>query len=86
MIPDNYLLGETDSKVRANMKLAEDLKLNDRAINRLSDWALAEKENESDIPRSEIFSDLVADDDFEKFIDSVRKFIAEYLGHRFYED
>ena len=85
-VPYEYLLGETDSKVRANMKLAEDLKLSDKAINRLLNWSLADKENKSDIPRSEIFSDLVADDDFEKFIDSVRKFVAEYLGHRFYED
>jgi hypothetical protein len=29
---------------------------------------------------------LLAYGDFEKFIDCVRKFIAEYLGHRFYED
>ena len=85
-MPYEYLLGETDSKVRANMKLAEDLKLSDKAINRLLDWVFAEKENASDIPRSEIFSDLVANDDFEKFIDSVRKFVAEYLGHRLYED
>ena len=67
-VPYEYLLGETDSKVRENMKLAGDLKLSDRAINRLLDWSLAEKENASDIPRSEIFSDLLANDDFEKFI------------------
>jgi len=85
-VPYEYLLGETDSKVRENMKLAEDLKLSDRAIERLLDWALAEKETKSDIPRSEILSDLLTGGDFEKFIDCVRKYIAEYLGHRFYED
>ena len=85
-VPYEYLLGETDSKVRENMKLVGELKLADRAINRLLDWASSEKENKSDITRSEILSDLLIYDDFEKFIDCVRKFIAEYLGHRFYED
>ena len=85
-MPYEYLLGETDSKVRENMKLADELKLSDRAIERLLDWASEEKENKSNVPRSEILSDLLASDDFEKFIDCVRKFISEYLGHRFYED
>ena len=85
-MPYEYLLGETDSKIRENMKLADELKLSDSAINRLLDWASADKENKSDIPRSEILSDLLASDDFESFIDCVRKYIAEYLGHRFYED
>jgi len=85
-VPYEYLLGETDSKVRENMKLAEELKLSDGAINRLLDWASAEKENKSDVPRSEILSDLLASSDFESFIDCVRKYISEYLGHRFYED
>jgi len=85
-VPYEYLLGETDSRVRENMKLTDELKLSDRAINRLLDWASSEKENKSDIPRSEILSDLLTYDDFEKFIDCVRKFVAEYLGHRFYED
>ena len=85
-VPYEYLLGETDSKVRENMKLADELKLSDIAINRLLEWAFAEKENKFDVPRSEILSDLLTSDDFEKFIDCVRKFISEYLGHRFYED
>ena len=85
-VPYEYLLGETDSKVRENMKLADELKLSDEAINRLLEWATAEKENKSDVPRSEVLSDLLSSDDFEKFIDCVRKYIAEYLGHRFYED
>jgi len=85
-VPYEYLLGETDSKVRENMKLADELKLSDKAINRLLDWATAEKENKSDVPRSQIISDLLASDDFESFIDCVRKFIAEYLSHRYYED
>jgi transcriptional regulator with XRE-family HTH domain len=85
-VPYEYLLGETDSKVRENMKIADEFKISDIAINRLLDWASAKKENKSDVPRSEVFSDLLASDDFEKFIDSVRKFIAEYLEHRFYED
>ena len=84
-VPYEYLLGETDSKVRENMKLADELKLSDKAINRLLEWASAEKENKSDIPRSEIISDLLTDNDFEKFIDCIRKYIAEYLSHRFYE-
>jgi len=85
-VPYEYLLGETDSKVRENMKLADELKLSDSAINRLLDWATVERENKSDVPRSEVFSDLLASDSFEKFIDCVRKYIAEYLGHRLYED
>ena len=74
------------STVRENMKLADELKLSDIAINRLLDWASVEKESKSDVPRSEVLSDLLTSDDFEKFIDCVRKYISEYLGHRFYED
>ena len=42
-VPLEYLLGETDSRVPENMKLADELKLSDRAIERLLDWASAEK-------------------------------------------
>ncbi len=85
-VPYEYLLGETDSKVRANMTVAAELGLSDNAVERLHSWAAAAKENKTDIPRSEVISDLLACDDFERFIDCVRKFISEYLGHRFYED
>jgi len=85
-VPYEYLLGQSDSKVKENMKLADELKLSDGAINRVLKWASAGKENKSDIPRTEILSDLLADDDFEIFIDRVKKFIGEYLGHRFSED
>ncbi len=68
------------------MAVASELGLSDQAVERLRLWATAAKENKTDIPRSEVISDLLASDDFEKFIDCVRKFVGEYLGHRFYED
>ena len=85
-VPYEYLLGETDSKVRANVTVAAELGLSDKAVERLRSWAISTKENKTDIPRSEILSDLLASNDFEGFIDHIRKYVGEYLGHRFYED
>ena len=85
-VPYDYLLGKTESRFQENIKLSNDFKLSDRAINRLLEWAFAAKENKTDIPRYEIISDLLSSNDFEAFIDCIRKFISEYLGHRLYED
>ena len=82
-VPLEYLYGDTDSKVNENLALAESLGLSDKAIAKMTKWASNKRKGLS-FPKSEILSDIIADNDFDKFIERIQLVIAEYIEHRFH--
>ena len=84
-VPLEYLYGETDSRVSENIALAESLGLSDKAISKIQGWA-SEKQKGLSFPISEILSDIIADDEFDKFIERIQLVIAEYIEHRFHQE
>jgi len=84
-VPLEYLYGETDSKVSENIALAESLGLSDKAISKMQGWA-SEKRKGLSFPVSEILSDIIADDEFDRFIERIQLVIAEYIEHRFHQE
>ena len=89
-VPLEYLYGETDSKVRENILVAESLGLSDKAIENIMKLKeqpyqkefVAEKK-ELYPTKSEIFSDIVTGIGFEQMIEYLQQAVIEY---RFYED
>jgi transcriptional regulator with XRE-family HTH domain len=84
-VPLEYLYGETDSIVSENIALAESLGLSDKAISKMQNWASRKRKGLS-FPLSEILSDIIADDEFDKFIERIQLVIAEYIEHRFHQE
>jgi len=84
-VPIEYLYGETDSRVSENIALAESLGLSDKAISKMQSWA-SEKRKGLSFPLSEILSDIIADNEFDKFIERIQLVIAEYIEHRFHQE
>ena len=84
-VPLEYLYGDTDSKVSENITLAENLGLSDKVIAKMQSWASKKRKGLS-FPLSEILSDIIADNDFDKFIERIQLVIAEYIEHRFHRE
>ena len=84
-VPLEYLYGDTDSKVSENIALSENLGLSDKAIAKMKEWANS-KQNEISFPTSKILSDIIADDDFDNFIDRIRLLIVKCVEHRFHAE
>jgi len=84
-VPLEYLYGDTDSKVWENLSLAESLGLSDKAIEKMQKWA-SEKRSGITFPLSEILSDIISDNDFDKFIERIQLVISEYIEHRFHRE
>jgi transcriptional regulator with XRE-family HTH domain len=87
-VPMEYLLGETESRLRENINAANDLGLSDKAITKLQEWA---KENNGDeiislAPTSRVLSDIISCADFQEFITRIRLYIAEYAEQRLHEN
>jgi len=84
-VPLEYLYGETDSKVSENIALAESLGLSDKAIAKMQSWAFEKRQGLS-FPLSEILSDIIADDEFDRFIERIQLVIAESIEYRFHQE
>ena len=80
-VPLEYLYGDTDSKIKEYLALSENLGLSDKAIAKMTKWASKKRKGLS-VPKSEILSDIIADDDFDKFIERIQLVIAEYIEYR----
>ena len=86
-VPFEYLYGETDSKTKEYLALAESIGLSDKAITKLQEWA---SKKESGIlalaAKNEVLSDIIADADFDDFIHRIQQYIVEYIEHRLHQD
>jgi len=84
-VPMEYLYGETDSKIKEYLALADSIGLSDKAIDKLQAWA-KEKPSGLSFPLTEILSDIIADSSFDEFIERMQLVICEYMEHRFYTE
>lgn len=86
-VPPEYLYGETDSRVKENLALADSIGLSDKAIAKLQAWT-SEKESGliSHATKTEVLSDIIADTDFDNFIRRLQQYIVEYVEHRLHQD
>jgi len=83
-VPLEYLYGETDSRIQANIRLADELALSDEAIATI----IAMKDaphfdpNDSDSPtKCEILSDIIASTKFGEMMEYIQRAIIEYQNH-----
>ena len=86
-VPLEYLYGETNSKVRENILLADSLGLSDESVDAILSLKNAPHlnyidPNYSSYPtKSEIFSDIVAGNKFWETIEYLQQAIMEYRNH-----
>ena len=86
-VPLEYLYGETSSRVRENILLADSLGLSDEAVNAILSLKNAPylnhiDPNDSGYPaKSEIFSDIIAGNKFWETIEYLQQAIMEYRNH-----
>jgi len=86
-VPLEYLYGETDSKVKENILLANNLGLSDEAVNAVLSLRNTPHLNHIDPndisypAKSEIFSDIVAGNKFWETIEYLQQAIMEYGNH-----
>jgi transcriptional regulator with XRE-family HTH domain len=86
-VPMEYLYGETDSKIKEYLALADSIGLSDKAISKLQAWA-SEKESGliSLATKTELLSDIITDADFDGFIHRIQQYIVEYIEHRLHQE
>jgi transcriptional regulator with XRE-family HTH domain len=88
-VPMEYLYGETESRVKENLTVSDDLGLSDQAVTVLKEWA-SEKVDAKDIlslaPTSKVFSDIITNGEFKQFIDRIRLYIVEHIEQGLHEN
>jgi transcriptional regulator with XRE-family HTH domain len=85
-VPMEYLLGETESRLRENINAANDLGLSDKAIAKLQEWANIKRYEPNRAPLAAILSDIITDADFDKFLEHIQRYITEYIENRLFEE
>ena len=85
-VPLEYLYGDTESKVKENLALVESLGLSDKVIEKLQEWAEEKWVNKLRVPLCEVLSNMMGDSCFDRFLECIRKYIAEYLEYRLDKD
>jgi transcriptional regulator with XRE-family HTH domain len=86
-IPYEYLLGDTDSRVKENIDIANALGLSDEAIETLKNWVKENIEHVDDkgIKCSGIITYLLSNEDFILLIEYIKKSIDEEISDLDYE-
>ena len=86
-IPYEYLLGDTDSRTKENIDVANALGLSDEAIGTLKNWVTEsiERIDDKGIKCSVIMTYLLSNEDFISLIEYIKKSIDEEISDLDYE-
>ena len=86
-LPYEYLLGETDSRAKENIDMANSLGLSDEAISTLKNWVQESMERIDDrgITCSDIMAYLLSNEEFISLVEYIKKSIDEEISDLDYE-
>ena len=86
-VPYEYLLGDTESRIKENVDISNALGLPDEAIETLKNWAIESIENVDDkgTKCSGIIAYLLSNENFISLIEYIKKSIDEEIGDIDYE-
>ena len=86
-LPYEYLLGDTDSRAKENIDIANNLGLSDEAIETLKNWVQEsiERIDDKGIKCSDIMTYLLSNEDFVSLVEYIKKSIDEEISDLDYE-